>query len=147
MGRHPGGSVRPTARDRNLPVRFVQHDRDKKFSKAFAAALRRLRVKNIPGACRAPNTNAFVERCIQSIGQECLDHFVVLDERHLNYLVREFLEHYHLERPHQSLENKTVMKSGYRRKTTDEASTLPLGDVACTTWLGLLLKHNYRKAG
>lgn len=96
---------------------------------------------------RSPNTCAFVERFIQTLGQECLDHFVVLGERHVNYLVREFLEHYHLGRPHQSLENRTVVKKGYRRRTTDEASTLPLGDVACTTRLGGLLKHYYRKAG
>lgn len=97
-------------------------------------------------AYRLPNTCAFVERFIQTLGQECLDHFVAIGERHLNYLVREFLEHYHLERPHQALENRSVVKKGYRRKTTYDASTLPLGDVACKTRLGGLLKHYYRKA-
>ena len=69
----------------------------------------------------------------------------MLGEYHLNYLVRELLEHYHLKRPHQALENKKVVKKGYRRKTTDDASTLPLDDVACKTRLAGLLKHYYRK--
>lgn len=48
-----------------------------------------------------PNTNAFVERFIQALQVECLDHFLVFGEKHLDYLVREYVEHYHTERPHE----------------------------------------------
>lgn len=89
-------------------------------------------------AYRSPNTCAFVERFIQTLGQECFG------ERHLNYVVREFLEHYRLERPQQSLVNTTVLKTGYRRKATADASAFPLVDVGCKTRLGGLLKHYYR---
>jgi putative transposase len=129
-----------------LGADVIMHDRDTKFARSFDATLEEAGLRVQWTAYRSPNTCAFVERFIQTLGQECLDHFVVLGERHLNILVREFLEHYHLERPHQSLDNKTVVKKRYRRKTADEASTLLLGGVACKTRLGRLLKHYYRKA-
>jgi putative transposase len=135
------------AKKARLGAEVIMHDRDTKFARSFDASLEEAGLRVQWTAYRSPNTCAFVERFIQTLGQECLDHFVVLGERHLNYLVREFLEHYHLERPHQALENATVTKKGYRRKTTDDASTLPLGDVGCKTRLGGLLKHYYRKAG
>ena len=60
-------------------------------------------------AIRAPNTNAYVERFIQTLQVECLDHFLVFGEKHLDYLVREYVEHYHTERPHQGLGNRLVI--------------------------------------
>lgn len=42
---------------------------------------------------------------MQTLQQECLDHFVVLGERHLNHIVREFVAHYHTERCHQGAGN------------------------------------------
>jgi putative transposase len=43
---------------------------------------------------------------VLSVRKECLDHFVVFGEKHLRYLLTEFLEHYHAERPHQGRENR-----------------------------------------
>ena len=96
------------ARAQGLPVALVQRDRDSKFAKSFDAEPKRLRVKVKPGAYRAPNTNAFVERFIQSIRQECLDRFVIFGEGHMDHLCREYLAHYHEERPHQSLDNEPL---------------------------------------
>jgi putative transposase len=134
------------AKKAKLGAEVIMHDRDTKFARSFDARLEKAGVRVQWTAYRSPNKCAFVERLIQTLGEECLDYFVVLGERHLNYLVREFLEHYHLERPHQALDNKTVVKKRYRRKTTDEATTLPLGGVACKTRLGGLLKHYYQEA-
>jgi transposase InsO family protein len=50
----------------------VQRDRDTTFTKSFDAALKRIRVKTVASAYRSPNTNAYVERFIQPIQQECL---------------------------------------------------------------------------
>jgi putative transposase len=62
------------------------HDRDTKFTKSFDAQFTS-GTKNVKiSAFRAPNTNAFVERFIQSIKQECLDHFVLLGQGHFNHL-------------------------------------------------------------
>jgi integrase-like protein len=47
----------------------------------------------------APNLNAFVERWIQSIQHECLNHFIELGENRLNHLISQYVEHYLTERP------------------------------------------------
>ena len=44
------------------------------------------------------------------IGQECLDHFLVFSEKHMDYLVSQYVEYYHRERPHQSLGNEVILK-------------------------------------
>ncbi len=86
------------ARAKGLPVSQVQRDRDTKFTKSFDGVLKRNRAKVVSNAYRSPNTNAFVERFIQSIETECLDRFVVFGTQHLDHLGAEYLAHYHEER-------------------------------------------------
>ena len=57
---------------------------------------------------RSPNVNAFAERWAQSIQVECLDHFVVLGEKHLEYLISEYVEYFNQERPHQAMGNAVL---------------------------------------
>jgi putative transposase len=125
---------------------IVMHDRDGKFTASFDEALKAggLRVQRTP--YRSPNTVAFVERFIQTIKYECLHYFVVFGERRLNYLCDQFVQHYHIERPHQGLDNIVPIRKGYQRKTTDEPDAVPLAAVGCKSRLGGLLKHYYRKA-
>ena len=67
-----------------------------------------------------------------------------LTARHMDYLCREFVEHYHAERPHQGLDNELrVPRCRQNKRQTD---LIPLTDVACRKRLGGLLKHYYRKA-
>ncbi len=140
------------ANQSGLPVRYVQHDRDKKFPKGFVAMLKRLRVQNKRGAYRAPNTNAFVERFIQSIGQECLDRFVIFGEQHMDYVCQEYLAHYHEERPHQGdgIDNELLNRPKKRgrpktKRGNVEDEIVPLANVRCKQRLGGLLK-SYRRA-
>lgn len=133
------------AREKGLPVRYVQHDRDTKFTRAFDAKLKSLRAKIKKGAYRSPNTNAFVERFIQSIEQECLDRFVIFGEKHMDHVCREYLAHYHEERPHQSLENQPVTAPKRRgrpksKRGNVEYEIVPLAEVRCKRRLGGLLK-------
>ncbi len=75
------------ARAKKLPVSQVQRDRETKFTMSFDVALKRNRVKPVANAYRSPNTDAYVERFIQSIQQECLDRFAeMLSVRPLNEL-------------------------------------------------------------
>jgi len=76
-----------------LSVDMVSRDRDPLFHK-FDETLAANGVRRLKLAYRAPNTNAYVERFIQSIQVECLDHFLVFGEKHFDYLVREYVEHY-----------------------------------------------------
>ena len=122
-----------------LKVDLVTRDRDRNYRCQFDQALTDggARVKTL--AYRSPNLNAYVERFIQSIQVECLDHFLIFGERHFDYLVREYVEHYHTERPHQGRENGLI--------TGEPPPALPdSGKVHCRTRLGGLLKHYYRAA-
>jgi putative transposase len=122
------------------------HDRDTKFTKsfdeAFSAGKRDVKVS----AFRSPNTNAYVERFIQTLQQECLDHFVVFGKAHFDHLCSEYREHYHVERPHQSLANDVLSfaRDKGRKKAKNqlaELETIQLSSIRCKERLGGLLKH------
>jgi hypothetical protein len=74
---------------------------------------------------------------VQTIQQECLDHFVVVGEAHLNYIVRVFVRYYHNARPHQGIGN--VPPAMPPPSNGD-------GEIVCREWLGGLLKHFERAA-
>lgn len=89
----------------------------------------------------SPNLNAYVERFVQTIQQECLDRFVVLGQRHLDHVVSEFVRYYHEFRPHQSLENLPPA-----RPNEVEAVELVPSSVTSREFLGGLLKRYERRA-
>ena len=63
-----------------------------------------LGMEQVLTAPRSPWQNPFVERMIGSIRRECLDHVIVLDERHLRRILRKYVDYYHSCRTHLSLE-------------------------------------------
>jgi len=131
----------------DLPIHIVMHDRDTKFTVGFDATLESAGLRVKKAVFRSPNTVAFVERFIQTLGQECLDHFIVFGERHLNHLCAVFLDYYHRLRPHQGKENGLlVAKGGGGNKRQHAQATIPLSEVRCEERLGGLLRHYYRKA-
>lgn len=85
------------------PIGQLIHDYDTKFTARFESILKQNGIEPKPVGPMKPNLNAYAERFIQTLKQECLDHFLVLGQRHLDYLVQEFVEHYNTERPHMSL--------------------------------------------
>jgi putative transposase len=124
-------------------VRTIQHDSYGKFGRECRATLQRSRVQRSRNQFRAPNLNAYVERVIQSIQQECLDHFAILGTKHLDHLCSEHLAYYHEDRPHQSLGNRPVRSL---RRVPSVADPVPLRTVRCKERLGGLLKSYSRKA-
>jgi len=89
----------------NVPVTHLLIDHDSKFTSACDAVFEAdsAEVKRL--GPRAPSLNAYAERFVQTLGVECLDHFIICGEKHLQFIVREFLAHYHEARPHQGLGN------------------------------------------
>jgi putative transposase len=132
---------RKHVRKHKLPATIVIHDADPKLGKTFDSDLKRAGLS--PKRLRpcSPNMNAFVERFIQSIQVECLDHFIVFGESHLNHLVAEYVARFESERPHQGLDNKLVVLG----KPPKEDVPL-LGQVKCYERLGGMLKHYERGA-
>ena len=82
--------------------------------------------------------NAYAERFVRSIKEECLARVVVLGERHLRLLVREYVEHYHWERNHQGLGNRLLERP--------PPSTDPATEVRRRKRIGGLLNYYHREA-
>lgn len=134
------------AKKAKLPIDIVMHDRDSKFSKAFDDQLRKDGLRVLKAAYRSPNTVAYVERFVQTIQQEVLDHFIVFGERHLNHLCAVFVDYYHRLRPHQGKDNELLVAAPRRKRKPPPADTIPLSEVCCEQQLGGLLTHYSRKA-
>jgi len=141
-------------KETGLETKMVMHDRDTKFTASFDEILKSADLKVMKAAHRSPNTNAFVERFIQTLQQECLDYFIVFGEQHMDHLVSEMLLHYHEERPHQARDNDPLVqtpragepKKGKRKKKEPTPDVVPVTQIECRERLGGLLKHYYRKA-
>ena len=81
------------------------HDRDAKFGAEFCETLAAGGVKCLRLPPRSPNLNAFAERWVRSVKEECLSHLVLFGERSLRKALTHFQEHYHEERNHQGKNN------------------------------------------
>ncbi len=100
------------AESRGLPwapsPKYLLRDRDAVYGSQFRNRLRSLEMKERPSAPRSPWQNPYAERVIGSIRRECLNHVVVLNERHLKRLLRNNFAYYHQWRPHRSLEMESL---------------------------------------
>jgi transposase InsO family protein len=90
--------------DRDQRVRFLIHDRDAKFPRAFDVLLASEEIKIIHSPVRAPNANAHMERWVGSVRRECLDRLLILGRRQLTHVLRVYVTHYNRQRPHRALD-------------------------------------------
>ena len=65
----------------------------------------------------APKANAKCERLIGSVRRECLDHILILSERHLGKTVKAYVEYYNLARPHQGIGQRIPDRSEFNMQT------------------------------
>ena len=86
--------------------------------------------------------NAYAERVIRSVRENCLSHFVFLGATHLNHVVQEYVDYYNSCRPHSSCGNLPPARAAPSRSPKCATG----GPVVCETRLGGLLKHYYRAA-
>ena len=84
--------------------RFLLRDRDAIYGASFKRRIKNMGIEQVVTAARSPWQNLYVERLIGSIRRECLDHMVVLNERHLRRILSRYFDYYHRWRVHQSLE-------------------------------------------
>ena len=90
--------------DREQHVRFLIHDRDAKFPRAFDALLATENIKVICTPVQAPNANAYAERWVGSVRRECLDRLLIGGRRQLEDVLRIYVRHYNRQRPHRALD-------------------------------------------
>ena len=103
-----------TQQARNLAIegsfdefRFLVRDRDAKYSGPFDEVLCGEGLRIIRTPIRSPKANAFAERFVGTVRRECLDHLLIIGERHLHRVLRQYLTHYNHERPHRGLALET----------------------------------------
>ncbi len=87
--------------------RYMIRDRDSVYGAAVRVTVKAMDTEEVVTAPRSPWQNPFVERVIGSIRRECLDHVIVLNERHLRRILASYVDYYHGSRTHLSLEKDT----------------------------------------
>src|ERR1019366_4783030 len=98
-----------------------------------------LGIRVIRTPIRAPNANAYAERWVETLRAECLDWLLVLGPRHLDRVLRTYVEHYNRQRPHRGLE----LRAPERVAPIEEADGVPT--IERRDLLGGLV-HEYRRA-
>ncbi len=83
--------------------RFLISDRDGIYGQKVINSLITLGVKQVVTSRRSPWQNGYCERVIGSIRRECLDHIIVLNEKHLRGTLKEYFSYYHESRTHLGL--------------------------------------------
>jgi putative transposase len=83
--------------------RYLLRDRDTSYGERFQERARVMGITEVITALRSPWQNAYVERVIGSIRRECLDHVLVINERHLRRVLSSYADYYHRSRTHLSL--------------------------------------------
>ncbi len=115
--------------------RYLIVDRGTVFTQRFEQILARGGVKLLRTPPRSPNLNAYAERFVRSIKEECLQRVIILSEHHLRTLVRDYVEHYHHERNHQGIGNQLI-----------EGKPCRDGPIRCRERQGGLLRFYTREA-
>ena len=86
--------------------KFVIRDRDGKFTTAFDGVFAGNGTRVIKTPVRSPRANSYAERFVGTLRRECLDHVLILGERHLREALAEYARHYNVHRPHQGLQQE-----------------------------------------
>jgi transposase InsO family protein len=90
----------------NVPT--VICDRDRKWTGEVRRRLGNAGIRVVLTPERASNANAYAERFVRSIKEECLDRLIPIGEGHFRHAVAEYVAHYHRERNHQGLDNRLI---------------------------------------
>src|SRR5256714_8362793 len=116
------------------PGQYLIHDRDGKYCPAFQHIIEAAGVTRVPLPPRSPNLNAYAERWVRSVKEECLSRRILFGEASLWHALQKYVEHYHCERNHQGKGNVLLFPSS----KADERRT---GSIHGRERLGGLLKY------
>jgi len=78
-----------------------------KYSGRYDELFRSEGIRIVKTPVRAPKANAIAERFVRTLRSECLDWLLILNRRHLEHVLRIYVDHYNRERPHRSLNLNT----------------------------------------
>src|SRR5262249_44706602 len=118
--------------------RYLLHDRDTKYTQSFRAIIASGRVEPLMLPACSPNLNAYAERWVRSVKEECLCKVILFGDRSLRRALNEYVEHFHAERNHQGKGNVLLFPRS--------ANTRREGHVQCRERLGGLLRYYHQEA-
>jgi transposase InsO family protein len=84
--------------------KYLIRDNDDKFGAQFKRVAAGIKILKTP--VRVPKANSICERFLGSVRRECLDHFLILSERHLQHVVTNYVSYFNQMRPHQGIEQQ-----------------------------------------
>ena len=120
-------------------TRLLIRDRDSKYSGTFDEVFRAGDIRIVQTPVRAPQANAIAERFVRTARAECLDWLLILNRRHLERVLRVYVEHYNTHRPHRALNLRPPQP-----REPPPTPTPTLGEVRRHDGLGRLI-HEYKR--
>ena len=121
-------------------MRYLLHDGDSKYCRAFRRVLKDGGVQPLTLPWRSPNLNAFAERWIRSVKEECLSQLIFFGPRSLTRALDNYVQHHQRERNHQGLHNMIPFPS------PDDRVGAATGAITRRKRLGGLLNFYLREA-
>jgi len=85
---------------------FLIRDNDSKYGACFTRVTEDRQIEVLRTPVRAPKANAICERFIGSVRRECLDHMLIVSERHLHWIIGDYVAYFNRARPHQGLKQR-----------------------------------------
>ncbi len=117
--------------------RYLLRDRDSIYGDQFRHRVKSLGIKEVLTAPRSPWQNPYVERIIGSIRRECLNHVIIINERHLRRQLKSYSTYYHEARTHLSLDKQSPVPRSIEPPEQGKVVAIPhVGG----------LHHEYRRA-
>ena len=134
--------------DLEIAPRFVLHDRDALLVHDFDRTLTLADVDLVKTPFRAPDANAYAERWVRSLTEECLDHLILFGMSSLHRALSVYRGFFNGHRPHQGIGNHIPDEQATEEEPQDQAGRTPEGEltVECEQFMGGLLKSYSRKA-
>ena len=117
--------------------RYLMRDRDSIYRERFRTRVKSLGIEEVISAPRSPWQNPYVERIIGSIRRECLNHVIILNERHLRKVLKSYASYYHGARTHLSLDKQCPVPRSI--DSPDQGKVVAIPHVGG-------LHHEYRRA-
>ena len=93
-------------------------------------------IKGIKTSVKAPNMNALAERFVGSVRREALDYYLLMSEKQISKILKEYIDYYNTKRPHQGIRQQ--IPQGYEPMTHGRVIKFPV--------LGGLCNHYMRRA-
>ena len=121
------------------PGQYLIHDRDGKYCPVFQHIIDAAGVTRVLLPARSPNLNAYAERWVRSVKEECLSRLILFGEASLRHALTQYVEHFHHERNHQGKANVLLFPT----VSQDMDCARP---IQCHERLGGLLKYYAREA-